>query len=492
MKISTEKFHSVSTWSFATAIVCLALLLCSPLLLAKQSRSQGVGGVNARGGRFSGVSHVLPAMGQSRPVFVSGNLAALMADLEIDPSNGPVIEMILAQYQDAFQEAKSGYHFELSSLAPDTGDSEEVQARLKIAADELKRVRTEMQQRYRDGEWDGDERLMKQAVDQVQQPLVQRVLELQRAQEEAIDYTRMFSEYQAIFNRWLIRRAEIELEFEDQIKAFLDESQLANWERAKFHVLVSNELDRGLLAGERLNVEAVLDEVVEREEERALASELLERWRMEAGQILASRSVELMDVGRLYLVSGEASNPQGWVDAATQEARVRQVLRDHNLSYVQSIANVLSPESSLAFRENVYSDVLAPFYRNARIFRSIDAALQQRPLLESDKLESLERLRVEASEWMLDRVLEYEQALLEQDISQFVAGRRTEGQEFFRRGSVPITDWRAQSAESRQQIRDWDASIMQRLKDIIGNARYTRLPGARSAPSGNSGRGDRR
>ena len=136
---------------------------------------------------------------------------------------------------------------------------------------------------------------------------------------------------------------------------------------------------------------------------------------------------------------------------------------------------MLSTESSLAFREAVYAEVLSSLYRGARILRSIDAALQQRPLLGQSELEAVKLLRLEASEWMLDRVVDLERSLLEQDMSRLVAGRRTEGQEFFRRGSIPMTDWGRQSAESRQQIRDWDASMMARLQEIIGEVRFTRL-----------------
>ncbi len=448
--------------------------------------------MRGRGGRFSGISHVLPVMGQDRPVYVTGNLSGLIEDLDIDPSNGAVIELILSQHREAFNDARSSYQLEASALAPDPGNSKEVKAKQQAAADELKRIRKEMQERFRNGEWDGDQARMKQAIDEASQSLVQQVIELQRAQDNAIDYTQMFSDYQVLFEQWLIRRAEIQMETEEQLRAFLDESQLANWEKARAHVFLSNELEHGLLSGESLDLQVILDEAVENEEERALAKDLLDRWRFEAGAQLAMRSGELMDVARRYLVAGERSDPQMWIDAAAEEARIREVLRDHNLAYVQPIADVLSASSSLAFREMVYSEVLASLYKGTRVFKSIEGALKQRPLLETDKLESLESLLDEASEWMLERALEYKGALLEQDTSRVIAGRRTEGQEFFRRGSLPMTDWGNQSAESRQVIRDWDASMMQRLKDIIGDARYSRLPAARSGPTRKGGRGGRR
>ena len=477
------------SFSSITCLCCLAIMMSNSTLLMAQSQRSEQSTSRARGGRFQGVSHVLPKMGQDRPWFVSGNLPEMIEGLELEPENGPVLELMLGQYEESFQNAKSDYLLEASTLTPDPGDSEEVKAKQLAAADELKRIRKDMQKRFRDGEWDGDQARMKQAIDEASQSLVQQVLELQRAQENAIDFTQMFREYQGVLDRWLINRAAIESEFEDQLAVFLNQDQLARWQRVKRRLILANELDRGLLAGESLDLELILEESVQDDQKRMPAADLINRWRLEAGELLLMRSSDLMDVARRYLRAGEEADPQVWLDAAAQEARVRQVLRDHTLSYVQSIADVLDPQSSVAFREKVYMDVLDSLYRNTRIFRSIDVAMKQRPALEPDQLESVELLRLEASEWMLDRVVDLERALLEQDVSRFVAGRRVEGQEFFRRGSIPMTDWGRQSAESRQQIRDWDASMMGRLKEIIGDVRYTRLPAARSAPSGSRRRG---
>lgn len=483
---------SASWTSLAVRLACPVLVLLCTTSIPAQAQKSDPSTSKPRGGRFSGVSHILPAMGQDRPVYVVGNLPDLIEHLQLDPSNAPVIELILGDYRDAFQDEKSAYLLQASRLAPDLGQSDEVEAKQRAAGDELKRIRKDMQRRFRDGEWDGDQSKMKQAIDEASQSLVQQVIELQRAQENAIDYSQMFREYQVLFNQWLIRRSEIRTEFEDQLMAFLDPSQMLNWEKARSRVFVSNELGRGLLSGEKLDLEKILDEVVKSDEEKILAADLIDRWKFESGVLLEMRFSELMNTARRYLISGEKEDSQGWIDAAKQEARVRQVLRDHNLAYVQSVADVLSPGSSLAFREAVYSDVLASLYRNTRIFRSIRGALSQRPVLDDEKLESVELLRSEASEWMLDRAIELERSLLEQDMNSFIIGRRSEGQEFFRLGSIPMADWGNQSAESRQQIRDWDVTMMDRLKEIIGDVRFTRLPAARNAPSGSRGRGSRR
>lgn len=480
------------TYSLVLHLAMLLVLLSGSMSVMAVSQRPTDTNSRVASGRLGGVSHVLPKMGQDRPLFVSDNLEALVEGLGVDASNGPVLELMLAQYADSFEDAKAAYIQDVSALKPDPGNSEEVKAKQAAAADELKRIRKDMQQRFRNGEWDGDRARMKMAIDEASQSLVQQVLDLQRAQENAIDYSQMFRSYQEVLERWLERRAAIESEFEDQIAVFLDEEQLARWEAVKRRLVFDNELEHGLLAGESLDLDIALTEAVTDDEERALAADLLSRWRREAGDLLVMRRPDLMDVARRYLQAGEKADPQIWLDAATQEARVRQVLRDHNLSYVQSIADVLSTESSLAFREAVYAEVLSSLYRGARILRSIDAALQQRPLLGQSELEAVKLLRLEASEWMLDRVVDLERSLLEQDMSRLVAGRRTEGQEFFRRGSIPMTDWGRQSAESRQQIRDWDASMMARLQEIIGEVRFTRLPTARMAPSGARDRGSSR
>ena len=271
-------------------VAIFVILFPSSMTIMAQSQRPTNSSSRAVGGRFEGVSHVLPKMGQDRPLFLSDNLEVLVEGLGVGTSNEPVLELMLAQYADSFENARAVYMQEASTLKPDPGNSEEVKAKQAAAADELKRIRKDMQQRFRNGEWDGDRARMKMAIDEASQSLVQQVLDLQRAQENAIDYSQMFRSYQEVLERWLERRAAIESEFEDQIAVFLDEEQLARWEAVKRRLVFDNELEHGLLAGESLDLDIALTKAVTDDEERALAADLLSRWRREAGDLLVMQA----------------------------------------------------------------------------------------------------------------------------------------------------------------------------------------------------------
>ena len=278
-------------------VAIFVILFPSSMTIMAQSQRPTNSSSRAVGGRFEGVSHVLPKMGQDRPLFC--RTIWRFWSRGVGTSNEPVRTHACSVCGPSrMPERCTCRRFDLK---PDPGNSEEVKAKQAAAADELKRIRKDMQQRFRNGEWDGDRARMKMAIDEASQSLVQQVLDLQRAQENAIDYSQMFRSYQEVLERRLERRAAIESEFEDQIAVFLDEEQLARWEAVKRRLVFDNELEHGLLAGESLDLDIALTKAVTDDEERALAADLLRRWRREAGDLLVMRRPDLMDVARRYL-----------------------------------------------------------------------------------------------------------------------------------------------------------------------------------------------
>ena len=467
-----------------TLLMSLLVLLVSPSMVRADVQKPRSDMPRGQSGRIMLSSNLLPDLGQVRPAYETDNVDLLIGGFDLEPSHSPVIEFMLSEYRDRFQNAKSDYLVRLSALSPDVGDSEAIAAKQEAAAEELKKIRRDFQKRMREGEWEGDPARMKQAIDEATQSLVQQVIDLQQAKDSAVNYSQMFSDYRIEFDQWMTRRAEIEEQFESQLFAFLDDAQRTRWDAVRAYVILRNQLDSGLLAGEDLDLEVQLDRVLkDSPEEKKQAVQILDQWKRELAQLFLARHDEILAMGRLYLSAGSKADPKLWMDAARLESRSRAAIRDLTLSYVQPIADVLSQESSLAFQDLVYSTIFRSLYRTVRIFKSIKAAKAQRPKLDAKKLKELDALQNLAKQAFLERAVQMQGVILKQDMDNFVDGRFVESEQFFRRGSKPLEQIGTTGSISYKDIREWDASMMSRLDEIIGNARYSRLPGSRTSPA---------
>jgi len=491
------KFPSLSSCiasSGASTVVVAVLLLGIGAESLAQDRGRGRGRDGYRGMGRSAV----PDLGQARPLYRLSDLGVLIESLEIDESHRPVIEMILTDYQDRYRDAAASYASTIGSLKPESSGSEQIASDQEALRKELKEIREDITVRYRNGEWDGDHAKMREALSEATRDLQQQILELEKAKSDSLDWSGYFNQYSIAFEEWAALRDELNGEFESSLQAFLDPQQETNWQMAMADNWIRRELSEGELGGESIDLEKLVRAHVLDEEAAERAQDEIDQWKADIGSLLASRSVAFDDILRGYLSSGVSGSADGWSDATRREVMQRGFVRDANINALFAVSEALGDEQGLRFQEVVLKQVFPTVFSRGRVLRGIDEATGSRPSLEEDQLESLAALRADASAWMLAYALRSREAFQNQDQDRLITRRQSGAEQVFGADDFDReADWSGSGQASMDELMSWETVMLESLRSIIGEARFSRLSIARKAPDrdgdqrGRRGRGGR-
>ena len=438
----------------------------------------------------------IPDLGQTRPRYQLGDLSELIEVLHIDEANRPVIEMVLTDYQDQYRKESDAYRAIISGLSPDSRDSEELEAQKQAAQAQLKSIREEITQRYRNGEWDDDHAKMREVLSEATKEIQDQMVEMEKAKLKAKDWSSYFAQYSEAFEAWNARQAELTLELESQLRAFLESEQKSYWQLAMAENWMRRELPKGELGGESIDLEKLLRARVLDDEVRERASESIIQWKLEIGELLAARAMKFDNVIRGYIAAGSAESADAWMNIAMQEVLQRQIVRDANLSALYLVAEALGPDHGPKFQEAVLTQVYPTVFARGQVLRGIDEAIASRPPLDEAQLESVKELRLDAADWMLAYAYRSQGEFQRQDEARLASRRQNSAEQIFQ--DFPAKQngqWSTASQENLQELTEWEATMLDNLRAIIGDARFTRLSVGRKSPvrdnGGSRGRGKR-
>ncbi|MEE2908627.1 MAG: hypothetical protein VX527_12440 [Planctomycetota bacterium] len=433
----------------------------------------------------------VPELGQTRPLYQIGDLNKWIETLEIDVANKPVIEIILTHYQDQHREGAERYRLILSNLRPDSSGSDEIEAQKVAARDQLKSIREDITQRYRNGEWGDDHAKMREVLSEATKAIQGQVIALEKAKSDAMNWSGYFAEYGEAYETWNARRHELNLEVETQLQAFLEANQRPHWQMALAENWIRRELPHGELGGESIDLEQLLRARVLDEDARLRAADAIARWKQTVGMLLAEQSSSFDELLRSYIAAGTSGSPTAWLEAAKREAIYRQLIRDANLNALLEVCEALGPEEGPRFQEAVLSQVYPTVFARGRVLRGIDEALAASPALDAEKLASVRELRNDAASWMLEYAYRSQEGFQIEDVNRLISKRRRIAEQFFPAEDMPPQEWTAANKTNREELLAWEEGMMETLRSIIGDARYSRLSGSRTAPAqdGDASRG---
>lgn len=398
-----------------------------------------------------------------RPSLMQRDLHELVTMLELSGAEAQAAHEALGVYMSDVQQRARTFRERIYAIQMPTLASMEAEKASRRA--HVRSVQQDIERRRAAGEFDDDPEAMRRelqaAIDAAHASVVTP------SPEELALVRDVFSEQAGLIQQWhegdQASRASV-LAALAQIAGEARADRFLEWQDLR---VIEDGVRRARLAGERMNV---LDLEVD-------AAEARQAWRAEHARLLEHRDAQLRDHATRV---GRAIGTGSW-DAYRRAVRsvwdARAAVRDHALAGVAEMAEfVEEPDAIDAFHRRAFPEV----WRRTRAARAVRAVLTW-----SD-LDPATRALVEGVQFNLEqddaelRRLE-QQATIDEEVEVRYRADLDAGRHWFP-DAQPTPEGRSvrdRIAARRQAI---DAEAMAMLREILGEDRWSRVPGGRSAP----------
>lgn len=286
------------------------------------------------------------------------------------------------------------------------------------------------------------------------------------------------------------KRDALDKSFFEDVKLLLDEPQMQEWPKIERDRRREHSLGQGLIAGERVDVVKLVDDLELTTDQMAPIQPLLDQYRDELDRELVVRidayeqsqtkMREMMQGGRM----GEMFNPNTPIDPDMEklvtkgrEAGLR--VRDVNRKFARQVEPLLPAEKQAAFAADVKRESFPMIYRPAYGTRALDAA---------DKISSLD----EAQRGALQGIREsYSRDLSALQTQMEVATEDEQAkfslQQMRERGPFGMRDGPMGDLERKR--RELDDTTADKIKALLTPEQAEQLPARRGEGQGFGGEG---
>ena len=437
--------------------------------VAQRGEARGNGRERGPGGMFGG----LPRW-STEPDFLRRDLRLVDDMLMVADEQLPMVEAFLADYEEAFQKAREEMQAKLRELReanrppePSPEEQEEMRAMGTDLREKMRAMRMMMA---------GNRELVDAEAAELEE--LRAEIEAMRAKFQEMRMERMPEQDQiaqiarqasSLRKEWLRTRASLEGEFTESLQVILNEEQLKLWDPFRRQVRRDRALPRGVISGESLDVNTVVQEFDASE----AAAEALLAWEIELDETLIERDKTMMELDLDALVATLENDDKAARDAARSESNVRRKVRDANLEAVESIAQLMG-EQSAAFRLAAWQKAFPRVYRETMFQRTI-RAVRGMEGVDSLVLETLDRLEADFLRQLAELQEEARRAMMKQEEARFEArfeemrermegnGRRPERQE-------------SELDEVMVELRELETDSRETLEKMLTEEQIAQLP----------------
>ena len=435
------------------------------------------------GDQFANHLRSVPLDAITRPLFIESDLDLIRAHVVLDEGQDLIIETLLADHVDAFDEGVQVLRVKIQEARMRILEGEEPEgARQQREAYELKmqQMRDDMTNRLQEAET-SEERL------EIRSTFADEMRELTRTHRstaeqatETRDWGAFLAEQSQLLRAWLERRQELEEEFTSSSTLVLEESQLEDWTEA-MHAVRRRDMSRsGVLGGESADLTIVLEDLDLDVETRQGIVPMLKQYASSIDSRIEARTAFLHEASpAISDTIGEGS----WVRMRAiiqQEAEVRIGLRDENLNWFDSFAMVLPDDARHHFQERVRLSQFGNIWRPGRLERMLESALQMEGL-EAGQVAAIESMEDSCLSSLVPWKLRVEEAYRFESPSQWVIDQQQKWVGSFNGAVVDSRIEGAAGREAQAGMAKAEEVCMKSLEEVLGE-RYSSLPGARTAP----------
>ena len=352
----------------------------------------GRGGEGGRGGGRGGFGGMRDIRELLEPDFQRRDVPLFVEQLQLDESQRPIVEALIFDYEDAFQEGSQAAQGEMMDMgrqmmqafmgSGDGGNDMRTRMRenfqnIRDEIDEIEAAQGEMSEEDRRAMF--RERMREAAEEQ-----------MSMAQEDgSMDTARaIMSDMLDVLEQWISERQMLHDRLVEDVKVQLTDDQLVQWPAFDRFLVREKTLPRGRLSGESVNLFLVLDDIGMSDDAFGAVEEHLDEYEVRLHESLKARNKFLLSSStELYRAMRDGDS-----DAARRvlerQVRYREAVRNVNDDFRAIFVNAIQNEEE---RTVVKAAILAAAYE--RIYRDTSG---QRAFESARGLEDLSEDQLEA------------------------------------------------------------------------------------------------
>jgi len=405
-----------------------------------------------------------------------GSLKSLVTALHLEGDQITSSHAVLQQYAARLKSEAQVVRDAMASIEPPgaAGAAETEAARLAA----MDRVRDDLERRRMRGEFDGDPEALREAWQEAVQEAEREWQEAKQAGDRLPGWADAFAAQAAILADWYDTEDAELAALRSSLVVIAGEERAAaidGWFQSQ---LLRRGFRYGRLSGERLDPREVLADCGLTVPESARPA--IDEWLIAHAALMQRRSRATRQLplrASDAVVQGRADLWQGAVETALSR---REAVRDHALEGVELIAAALTGPDRVRFTEAARRSAFPGVWRHDRAARALNAALSDQSLsteqasevllLRDDHVERLAHLLA----LQQDAVLREEALVMQQqDVAR---ARALFGVDQPSAASTPLMD------RSRRDRRELSEDSMRRLRSMLDDAQWSRIPGTRTSP----------
>lgn len=177
------------------------------------------------------------------------------------------------------------------------------------------------------------------------------------------------------FEEWIAEKRELGELFRANLRAILNEEQLAAWPAFERKMLREKELHKGSLSGESLNLFHVLRDMDMSPEMRRQLQSTVDEYDLALHDALQRRKTGLQEMQAEMLAAMQEQDAQQSLDLVNVQLDLQIGVRDVNERFIDIIANALPEEEAAIFRDEAKQKAYPRVYRRSAVERMYHAAM---------------------------------------------------------------------------------------------------------------------
>jgi len=321
-----------------------------------------------------------------QPEFVRRDVALVTEALKLDRSQQLVIEALLDDYTVAFTEATEAMREEMSALRPGADEDDAVREQRRDIISSMRDKRREMRTltaALNTGVAEDVEviRAQLEALRAEQDALRDQIRDLRPEMPEGAELEALQDDARRIAREWQRTRAQLREEFLSGIQINLTDRQDEDWASFVREFRRMKSLPMGWVAGESVDLIAMLDELELSDPGNASMAEALLAYELQLDEAIRNRDVFLETSGFEFMIHMVAREVDKAVEVAEQEAYRRIAVRDTNEQFIDIVTAILEADEAELVRqtwlEKAYPQVIRargtmPAFEAAKSLEGVD------------------------------------------------------------------------------------------------------------------------
>jgi hypothetical protein len=432
----------------------------------------------------------MAARGMFRPLFMTRDLPVFSEMLTLDDGQRQIVEIVLEDYDAAFQMAAEEARDAVGVLNEDLRNDEATQERFEAMREQMTTIHEEMRDmraasRPQEGsdtptQSDEERQSQREAFRSRMSEIRQGFREEMNSRMESPEMQDSMAQQRAIYRTFDAVRRQMNEETQGAIVTILAEDQEAKWNDVMRRIRRERLLPEGRLSGESFDVDRSRRDLQNELEPSVKSSidTIVNGWTLDVDDALQRRDGFDADARFDAMEAMSTQDGEALERVLLNRLRLQRSVRSVNDDAIEAIAEALPAPMGDEYRDRALQEGYSRWLRQARSERAIEAALKLEDL-EPPLVEAITELQVDCLGAMADeneRVLSAARQHEEPREMGFVRRMGASG-ERVEREDTPLDNAMTHRGEVDQEY-------IEALKDLLGEERSAELPGMRSRDRG--------